>query len=140
MDFLPTYIWTSNTERSYETAAIIGEKQSICRRLSVFYTSTVLIEMILKVTFDNDKDDDFVVVVDDDVIMVMLMIIIIIIIIIDDNGDDDDDNIYDDNSHCLFYCCYLARECQLGQNRIVPEYSFLGKYVILSLFSNVNIT
>ncbi len=69
-----------------------------------------------------------------------MIIITIIIIIIDDNGDDDDDDIYDDNSHYLFYCCYLARECQLGQNRIVPEYSFLGKCVILSLFWNVHIT
>jgi len=51
MDFLPTYIWTSNTERSYETAAIIGEKISICRHLSVFYASTVYIEIILNVTF-----------------------------------------------------------------------------------------
>lgn len=44
-----------------------------------------------------------------------------------DNDNDDDDNI-----QYFFYCCYLARECQLGQNRIVPEYSFLGKYIIIS--------
>ena len=72
--------------------------------------------------------------------MMMMMMMIIIVIFIDGDGDYDADDIYDDNSYYLFYYCYLARECQLGQNRIVPEYSFLGKYVILSLFLNVNIT
>ena len=42
MGFMPTFIWASNTERSYETAAIIARESNLGQNRYITTTTTII--------------------------------------------------------------------------------------------------